>query len=322
VFNSIPARPAYRGALVFSDHRYVASRLIRRLNLARRIALRPGTSARLASLTEAANQARMVFVSGAARSGTTAMLIAVNGSDDVFMLSEANLYLENLMPGFQERYNARHRANGLPPTKHFKCPMVAPENSTWVETMGGLLSRHRFVGEKVAFGHYQAERFVPEYLAFQHRHFHQAAYILMFRNPRDAILSTRAAFGAKNLRPWALSFTVAMRGLICLRRHFPRTVPVFLEEIGPDTYEAIEQCLGIRLPSLSQAAIRSWAKSPFVAEQIPIELRETVADLEVLYAPLREAIQTAGSSGAERTLDSIDARLNQVSRRLRTMSAA
>jgi hypothetical protein len=317
VFHSVPnARRARAGELDFSDRRYFARRLIRRLNLARRLALRPATRAGLVRLSEPANQSRMVFVVGAARSGTTAMLMALNGSDDAFLLTEANLYLENLLPKFRQRYNARHRANGLPPSKHFECPAVAPEGSTWVEIMLELLSRHRLVGEKVAFGHYQVERFIPEYLAFQHRHFHQAAYILMFRNPRDTILSVRTALGVKNLAPWALSYTAAMRGLIRLRRHFPRTVPVFLETIDPPGLEAIERSLSCPLSSLS-AAISRRVGSPHIPEPIPIELSETVADLQVLYAPLREAIESAGSSSAAGSLDSIDARLAQLSHRLR-----
>jgi hypothetical protein len=121
MFNSVlTARRACARGLDFSNHRHLAKRLIRRLNHARRAVLRPATMASLAHLSQPANQIRMVFVVGAARSGTTAMLMALNGSDDVFLLTEANLYLENLMPGFRERYNARHRANGMPPNKHFE----------------------------------------------------------------------------------------------------------------------------------------------------------------------------------------------------------
>jgi hypothetical protein len=308
-------RQASADGLDISDHRYLANRLIRRLNLARRAVLRPRTMAMLARLSEPSNQRRMLFVVGAARSGTTAMGMALNGSHDVFLLTEANLFRENLMPGFRQRYNARHRANGLPPSKHFECPAVAPENATWVEMVTGLLASYRLVGEKVAFGYYQSERYVSEYLAFQYRHFHRAAYILMFRNPRDAILSTRAAFGIQNLAPWALSFIAAMRGLIRLRRYFPRTVPVFLETVGRATYKAIEQCVAWGMPGLA-TTISSRPESPRLLEQVPTELHDTVAELEVLYSVLHDAIETLTAAEAEFRLDSIDACLDGLRRRV------
>jgi Sulfotransferase family len=302
--------------LEVSDRRYLANRLIRRLNHARRAALRPGTMATLARFSEPANQQRMLFVVGAARSGTTAMQMALNGSDDVFLLTEANLFRENLMPGFQERYDARYLASGLTPSKETQCPRLAPENSTWVETLDALLSHHRFVGEKVAFGHFQAERFVSEYLAFQYRHFNRAAYVLMFRNPRDAILSPREAWGIENLVPWARSYIAGTRGLIRLHLNFPRTVPAFLETVGPATFEAIEQCLDSRLPALSRV-MGSRAESPRVPERVPTELRKTVADLEELYPMLREAIERPSASDPGSTLESIDSCLAGLGGRLR-----
>src|SRR5258706_6388558 len=168
------------------DLRRLTNRLIRRVNLARRAAMRPATVAALARLSEPASQRRMLFVVGAARSGTTAMQTALNASAEVFLLGEANLFRENLKPGFRARYNAQHRDGGLPPSKQTECPEVAPENSTWVEIVAALAMQHRFVGEKVAFGAYEPDRFVSEFLAFHRRHFHGAAYVLTFRNPQSA----------------------------------------------------------------------------------------------------------------------------------------
>ncbi len=78
----------------------------------------------------------MLFVVGAARSGTTALQTALNASDDVFLLGEANFFRENLKRGFRARYNARHQVFGFPPSKQNDCPAVAPERGAWVETVG------------------------------------------------------------------------------------------------------------------------------------------------------------------------------------------
>src|SRR6267378_1803430 len=92
------ARSAYTRDLDFSDRRYVASRLTRRAAFELRAARRPVTRAALAWLSEPANQARMVFVVGAARSGTTALQNALSTSPEIFVLGEANFFWENLRP--------------------------------------------------------------------------------------------------------------------------------------------------------------------------------------------------------------------------------
>jgi hypothetical protein len=69
----IPAPSARRtsiGEVDFSDRQHIESRLIRG---AFRTARRSATLAELARLSQPANQSRMVFVVGAARSGTTAL---------------------------------------------------------------------------------------------------------------------------------------------------------------------------------------------------------------------------------------------------------
>jgi hypothetical protein len=308
------AAPAFATPdLDIPDRRHLTSRLIRRANLSLRATVRPASVATLARLSEFANQQRMLFVVGAARCGTTAMQRALNASAEVFLLGEAYFFWENLKPGFRARYNAKHRAFGYPASKQNDCPAVAPENSTWVETVAALASKHRFVGEKVAFGSYKADWWPSEFLLFQRRHFHAAAYILAFRNPRDAILSPRGAWGIQNLAPWARSYIAAQRALLRLRRNFPRTVPVFLETIEPAMFQAIEQCLGYPMPQLSALMFRK-AESSRDPQQIPPDLCETVADLEALYPALREAV--SNSPRADASLESIDTRLAEVQCRL------
>ncbi|HEY4039853.1 MAG TPA: sulfotransferase [Burkholderiaceae bacterium] len=271
--------------------------------------------AALAQLMQPAQQSRMVFVVGAARSGTTALQAGLSASDQDFVLGEAFFFWENLRPGFRARHNAKHRGFGLPPSKLYDCPAVAPENGTWVDTFAALAARYRLIGDKLPFGGYKEGRWPSEFLAFHHRHFHGAAYILAFRNPRDAILSPRIAWGIQNLVPWARSYIAAQRALIRLRLNFPRTVPVFLETVGPDTFEAIEHCLGNPMPLLP-SKVRRVEVAACDAEQIPPELRQTVEDLERLYPSLRDAVSAFGTTRPGSPLDSIDACLAQLYRRL------
>jgi hypothetical protein len=310
-----PAPDARFAGLDFSDHRYIGSRLIRRAALELRAARRPATMAALARLREPANQSRMLFVVGAARSGTTALQIALNASSDVFMLGEAFFFWENLRPAFRARYNRKLRGFGLPRSKHFECPAAAPKDGTWVETLVALSSQYRFVGDKIPFGGYKEGRWPSEFLAFQRRHFPEAAYILAFRNPRDTILSARDALGNQNLVPWARSYIAAQRALIRLRTNFPRTVPVFLETIGPELFEAIEQCLGHPLPQLA-SILHPVDESPREAKRTPPELRATIEGLEALYPTLREAIMRMRPGHCDRATDAIDERLAELYRGL------
>jgi len=311
--------PGPRGAatsdLDFSDHGYVASRLVRRAAFKIRAARRPETVTALQWLSEPANQSRMVFVVGAARSGTTAIQRALSASREVFLFGEANFFWENLRPGFRARYNTKHRAFGWPPSKLNECPAVAPEDATWVEAVVALASQNRFVGDKIPFGGYREGQWPSEFLAFHRRHFHGAAYILAFRNPRDAILSPSSTLGVQNLVPWARSYIAAQRALIRLRVNFPRTVPVFLETIGSATFRAIERCLNCELPLLS-SVLRRTEESPNDPERVPLELRATVADLEALYPKLHGAVSAVASGCSDPELDAIDRGLAELYRRL------
>jgi Sulfotransferase family len=298
-----------------SDVRYLGSRLVQRATLELRAARRPSTLAALARLSAPENQRRMLFVVGAGRSGTTATQVALNTSTEVFLLGEAFFFLENLRPNFRARHNEKHATLGHPPDKESECPAVAPENGTWVETVAALASQYRFVGEKIPFGAYKADRWPIAFLAFHGRYFPGAAYILSFRNPRDAILSVRTSLGIQDLVPWARSYIAAQRALLRLRMAFPRTVPVFLETIGSDTFEAIEQCLDCPIPQLSSVLVRR-AASPHAPEQVPPELRETVKDLEALYPTLCDAVSVFGSSRSCSSFHAIDTRLSKLYRRL------
>jgi len=294
--------------LEFSDRRYPVSRSVRRAALALRAARRPAALAALQQLSAPENQRRMVFVAGAGRSGTTAMQIALNASAEVFLLGEAFFFWENLRPNFRARYNDKHVTLGHPPSKESECPAVGPESGTWVETLAALASRYRIVGEKIPFGAYKCDRWPSAFLAFHRRYFHGAAYLLSFRNPRDAILSVRSTFGIQDLVPWARSYIAAQRVLIRLRVNFPRTVPVFLESVGRDTFQAIEECLECALPLMPSVMV-SQEGSPRDPERVRAELRQTVDELEALYPALCDTIVGYRTRRSAGLFDAIDARL-------------
>jgi hypothetical protein len=301
--------------LDFSDRPYLASRLARRALFELRAARRPATLAALTQLSEPAQQSRMVFIVGAARSGTTALQTALSTNPEVFLFGEANFFWENLRPRFRARYNAKHRMFGYPPSKLNDCPVVAPERATWSETLTALASDYRFVGDKISFGGYKEGRWPSEFLSFHRRYFHGAAYLLLFRNPRDTILSARSTFGIQNLVPWARAYIAAQRVLIRLRLHFPRTVPVFLETVDANTFQTIEHCLNYSLP-LAPSVFRRMDESARDAQQVPPELSRVVNDLAAMYPALRDAVFQFDSSRSTSPFEAIDARLTGIYKRL------
>ncbi len=257
----------------------------------------------------------MLFVVGAGRSGTTAMQIALNASPEVHLLGEAFFFWENLRPNFRARYNDKHVTLGHPPSKESECPAVAPESGTWVETLAALASQYRIVGEKIPFGAYKCDRWPSAFLAFHRRYFHGAAYLLSFRNPRDAIMSVRSTFGIQDLVPWARSYIAAQRVLIRLRVNFPRTIPVFLESVGADTFQAIEECLDCPLPLMSSVMVKQ-DRSRDDPERVAPELREIVDELEALYPALERVTVGYSASRSADSLEAMDARLARLYRRL------
>jgi hypothetical protein len=265
----------------------------------------------LGRLSDVASQRNMLFVVGVARSGTSAMQTALGLNDQVFLFFEANFFSENLKPGFRERYNARHILTGAP----YRCPAVAQPNSSWVEILNGLKQQYRFVGEKIAFGPHEPDRWITEFLAFHKRHFPEAAYVLMFRNPRDTIFSPRTKWGVENLLPWTRSYVAGQRALIRLRLNFPRTVPVFMETADSATFQSIEQCVGQAMPHLADA-FQAKRQSPQDSDLGPGELQRVVAELETLYPTLREEISNSGYGRSGSTLLRIDASLAEIFQRL------
>jgi hypothetical protein len=171
-----------------------------------------------------------------------------------------------------------------------------------------MLTRYRFMGDKIPFGAYKSQRWPSAFLDFHSRYFRGSTYLLSLRNPRDAILSVRSTFGHRDLVPWTRSYIASQRALIRLRVNFPRTVPVVLESVGRDTFQAIEESLECGLPALA-TIVAPQQPSPLDSERVPVELRPTMDELQSLYSALCDAICTHQPSSSLATLDAIDARL-------------
>jgi len=261
-----------------------------------RCALRYGVApCNAGTAVRARESASDVVCRGAARSGTTALQTALNASDDVFLLGEANFFRENLKRGFRARYNARHQVFGFPPSKQTIARRWRPRAARgWIPC--GLLAQHRLVGETIAFGAFEPDQWVSEFLAFQRRYFPAAAYILAFairgtrfcHRPRPG-RSGADALGEVLHRGHARPDSAALR--------LSQDGPGVPETIEPATVLAIERCLDCPMPQFS-ALMFSQAASPPDPARIPAELRETMTELDLLYPVLREAAVSVEGSGS------------------------
>src|ERR1700761_4854868 len=90
-----------------------------------------------------------LFIIGHARSGTTVLQNALNGSNDIYLFGEANFYLDDGAPDFRARYNKSHELNGNQPNKSTICPAAFEGDARWCDYLFHLSHLFRFVGEKI-----------------------------------------------------------------------------------------------------------------------------------------------------------------------------
>lgn len=132
-----------------------------------------------------------LFVIGAARTGTTILQNALNDADDIFLFGEPRFHQDSGSPDFATRYNGMHRAWENQENKSSHCPSLFETDASWWIYLARLADIYRYVGSKIVINPQHAVEESREVFDFQCRHFYAAHYIFTFRNPLDALMSTR-----------------------------------------------------------------------------------------------------------------------------------
>jgi len=216
-----------------------------------------------------------LFVLGYGRSGTTVLLNALNTSDDMFLLGEANLYMRGSEPGFREQYNRKHEGWGNQATKSAYAPALPglPEEADGFAYLEALGAHYRYVGEKVALGppaSGQNPRILRDALE---KRWSDAALIWSLRRPRFAIASGVNQLGRSNLAQEVSAMAETLLLFVHTSRIRRNVFAVLHEEVGSEDFHRLGKSLQVDLScaaavySGDRFGDREWgADSPFAEE--------------------------------------------------------
>ena len=141
-----------------------------------------------------------LFVLGNSRSGTTILKRILNGSREVYLLGEANLFRESSRTDFREYYNQKHATRRAQTKAKYIPRPIFPEMNGMV-TLDRLGSKNKYVGEKNAFGYFHDR---DAWLDYQTRFFLDSTYFFIVRKPAETVFSMSKMFRKKS--PMTISF--------------------------------------------------------------------------------------------------------------------
>ncbi len=239
---------------------------------------------------------RVLFIIGAARSGTTILQNALNDSPDVYLLGEANFHKDPGTPGFAARFNAVHRYWSNQETKSSFCPPILPDDPCWQHYLLQLARTHRLVGEKVAINPMRPPEALDQLYAFQCQHFFSSRYVFTFRDPLATILSTRdlqeLLIGRNDGLPAIMrSYVDTIRLFVRMLRTLPNVRALCHEDVNRETFDRLEIWLGVTLSDAhlyyDSARVRRYTEAG-----LDDETQACVATLRALYDRLRHELRT------------------------------
>ncbi len=229
-----------------------------------------------------------LFVVGHARAGTTALMHALNSCPDIFLLGEANLFVEGLKPAFAHWYNQMHGQDGKPNTKDSYCPLAPDGDANGVETLHWLSQRFRYVGEKVAFRSESLGYNPRGFFDFHARNFFLSHYVCVIRNPADVLKSNRDMFKPQDLSVYADSYLQSLELVLALNDTMPNVYVLFHESINQHAFDVIGEKLGVNLSGFYAANYHA----PYqVVErhEADHERLPSIATLNLAYRKMRDA---------------------------------
>lgn len=233
-----------------------------------------------------------LFVIGAARTGTTVLQNALNGSPDIFLFGEPVLHEDPGTPDFAARYNAMHRSWRHQENKSSFCPPLLEADGTWRDYLVALASKYRYAGSKIVVNPEHASATCRTLFDFHCRHFYRAHYVFTFRNPIDVLMSTRGL--AELHGDEAASYEAVLRSFlqvvalyIRMLRNLPNVTAVFHESIDAETFRALQQWLGVDLNHAASYYDTRRVRH-YTLDLVPESSRELAVAVIDIYEKLRD----------------------------------
>jgi hypothetical protein len=155
-----------------------------------------------------------------------------------------------------------------------------------------LAARHRYVGEKVAFGPWMlgltgdAEKF----FAFQATHFFHSRYVVIVRDPREVVWSLGIKFSTvpvpTQLALWAICLRIGLE----LAFTFPRVLVITHDRLDEEAARRLGVELGIDLTVPPGRFAREYQSTALGDGPLPAplaEFRQPLTELAGLYQDLK-----------------------------------
>jgi len=194
---------------------------------------------------------KSIFIVGHGRSGTTVLLRALSSSPDIYLLGEANLYLNIGKNDFSSWYNAMHAEFKNKPEKSTYCPKINMENATGWHVLEYLSRYFKYIGEKVAFSDQSGNQ--KDFFDFSLSNFIDGHYLCVIRHPVDVIASSIIGFYNANfndeekISSLIKSIYRTYDLIISIHKTFPNAYIITHENIQKDTFDYLSKRLSVNL---------------------------------------------------------------------------
>jgi hypothetical protein len=197
-----------------------------------------------------AQQARMLFIIGHARSGTSALFELANYHPELLLLFESNSCLPRMRRHFAENFSARMAASRPALRKGFFCaPPVAGADHPFT-VFPALLKHYRMVGEKIALSP-RENRFqrcpVPICFRYHAHNFPFAKYIFLARTPFEATEALRRIQPHGDVAEILRLYAAYMAEMLQFQSVFPNSRVLFMEDFDFLNSAALNHLVGFEL---------------------------------------------------------------------------
>jgi hypothetical protein len=194
-------------------------------------------------------QARMLFIIGHARSGTSALFELANYHPELLLLFESNSCLPRMRRHFAENFSAR-MATTRSLRKGFFCASPAAGADHPFTVFPALLKHYRMVGEKIALSP-REDRFqrcpVPTCFRYYAQNFPFAKYIFLTRTPFEATEALRRIQPRGDVAEILRLYTAYMAEMLQFQSIFPSSRVLFMEDFDFLNSAALNRLVGFEL---------------------------------------------------------------------------
>jgi hypothetical protein len=235
-----------------------------------------------------------LFVVGCGRSGTTILYETLNLSSEVYLLGEAFLYHQANRTDFVGFHDLRHSSYGSIRFKGLYTPRGGGPGENGFDLLKRLAERHRYVGEKLAFGPWmlgQPEE-VEQFFAFHATHFFHSRYVVIVRDPREVVWSLAIKIPTVPVPTQLALWAVCLRIGLELAFTFPRVLVITHDRLDEEAASRLGTELGIDLTVPPGRFAREYQNTALGDGPLPAplaEFRQPLTELAGLYHDLKAA---------------------------------